>query len=322
LNIKIRSILVLLLTIILLLTAYYYINWYEIFNSLKQVDLLSVIFSIFLICIAHYIWAIRWHGLIKSCNISISCIFRYTMIGCLANAIFPARPGGFIRMYLLMKGAKINLSSSFATILYERLFDILILSFISLAILIETDLVFLIKISLLLLIIFSLGTILIILFYKNEHLKYLKRIPLINFFSKKIIKILLKYLLFFIKALKLLQRRDILINCILLTILGWGFYSFGLYLLSLNFNLKSPPIAILLVVAFTNLASIIPLTPGSIGIFQFAAIVALSVWNVNVELAFAYALCAHGMIISIQIIFGVLSLLIENISLNKIIALK
>jgi uncharacterized protein (TIRG00374 family) len=244
------------------------------------------------------------------------------MIGCLANAIFPARPGGFIRMYLAMKGAKINLASCFATILFERLFDILILSLISLIILIDKDFTVLVKFSILLLTIFSLATILFVIFYGNDHLKFLNINTLIAFLPKKIINILEDHFSSFCITLKLLQRRDILIKCGVLSILAWGFYSFGFFLLSLNFNLKSPTIAILLVVAFTNLASFIPLTPGSIGIFQFMTVIALSVWQVNVDLAFAFALCAQGMILSIQIILGFLSLLIENISLNKILSFK
>jgi len=244
------------------------------------------------------------------------------MIGCLANAIFPARPGGFIRMYLVMKNAKINIAACFATILFERLFDLLILSLISVIILLDKDLNSLIKFSMLLLTIFSLVTLLIIIFYECEIVSFNKNNILISLLPTKIINILEKHLLTFSITFKLLQNREILLKCAFLSIFAWFFYSFGFYLLSLNFDLKSPAIAILLVVAFTNLASFIPLTPGSIGLFQFMTVIALSVWQVDVDLAFAFALCAHGMILSIQIILGLASLVIENLSINKILSFK
>lgn len=75
-----------------------------------------------------YIRAIRWHYLVRPARfLSPNRLFSPMMIGFAMNSILPARAGEFARAYVLGKKENVPFTSAFATVVVERIFDMLTL---------------------------------------------------------------------------------------------------------------------------------------------------------------------------------------------------
>lgn len=92
--------------------------------SFKTVDYVYIVPAVFIILLSFFFRALRWRILISPMKqVKVSDLFSPLMIGYMAN-ILPARAGELIRAYLLGKKHNIPLSGAFASIIVERLFDI------------------------------------------------------------------------------------------------------------------------------------------------------------------------------------------------------
>ena len=100
------------------------IDLVTIWNSFLSVEYLYVIPLVVFNIFSFWVRAKRWQYLLAPIKkIKISPLFHATAIGFLANNILPARIGELVRAYVLGSKEKISKTSSFATIVVERLFD-------------------------------------------------------------------------------------------------------------------------------------------------------------------------------------------------------
>ena len=75
---------------------------------------------------SHYLRAVRWSSLIAPIKrVSVLNLFSATMIGFMANSVLPARIGEVIRPVMVARKEKIKMTTSFATVVMERIFDVL-----------------------------------------------------------------------------------------------------------------------------------------------------------------------------------------------------
>ena len=299
----------------------HFVNWSEMVLAFAPVGAGHIALSAVLISVAQVLWAMRWHSLIGVNAIPLRNVFRYTMIGCLANAILPARPGGVVRLVLLKKGGRIGYSRGLATIVVERLFDMVALCALALSISLTVTLPISVTVALNLIGGASLG-LLLLLVLLNRHAARLPRLSRRHAaFKGRLVGAFILKLENFAVALDILRAPHQLIRCALLTIAGWSVFAASLYVLSLGFRLPSPPAAVLLVMVTTNLGAIIPSSPGSLGVYHFMAVLALSVWNVDLDLALAFAIGAHALPLAIQIVAGILSVWAEDLQVSNLTAL-
>src|SRR6476620_1615091 len=71
--------------------------------------------------------AFRWQYLLASIGPTrFSSAFRTTVIGFAASFLLPARPGEVIRPYLLARREHLSAPAAFATVILERLLDLLV----------------------------------------------------------------------------------------------------------------------------------------------------------------------------------------------------
>ena len=64
----------------------------------------------------------------------------------------------------------------------------------------------------------------------------------------------------------------------------------------------------LLLMVVTNLGSAIPSSPGSIGVYHALGVLALSTWNVGLDLALSVATVSHALVVSVQLLLGLLAI--------------
>ena len=102
------------------------IEWSQLSVALKEAKYVYIIPTIILIFVSHYFRAVRWSALIAPIKrVSVLNLFSATMIGFMANCVLPARIGEIIRPVMVAKKEKIKVTASFATVVMERIFDVL-----------------------------------------------------------------------------------------------------------------------------------------------------------------------------------------------------
>jgi glycosyltransferase 2 family protein len=102
------------------------IEWAQLSVALKDAEYVYIIPTIILIFVSHYFRAVRWSALFAPIKrVSVLNLFSATMIGFMANSVLPARIGEIIRPVMVAKKEKVKVTASFATVVMERIFDLL-----------------------------------------------------------------------------------------------------------------------------------------------------------------------------------------------------
>ena len=120
-----RTVLILLLTFGLL--AYFLRNadMREVWAETRGADPWALALALAATGATYVLRALRWQYLLAPIGPThFSTAFRTTIIGFAANALLPARAGEVIRPYLLAKREGISATSAFATVILERLLDL------------------------------------------------------------------------------------------------------------------------------------------------------------------------------------------------------
>jgi len=106
------------------------INFTQLWNILVNADYLWVILSIPVILLSHWIRAMRWKTMLEPAlkvkSASTWNLFSAVMIGYAFNCVLP-RGGEFIRPFVYARREKVSFTSTFATIIVERVIDVITL---------------------------------------------------------------------------------------------------------------------------------------------------------------------------------------------------
>jgi len=146
--VKIKSVLQystsLIIALVLLFYAFKNVDFNNFLTKASEVKYSWVILSILLSLLSHWLRAYRWNILLEPIqqNLSTGRTFLAVMTGYLANLAFP-RLGEVTRCAVLKKTEGISASTSFGTVITERLIDFFILlSIITIDLIVEFDRVF------------------------------------------------------------------------------------------------------------------------------------------------------------------------------------
>lgn len=93
-------------------------------DALSKLDLRYLVAAIVFTFVSYWLRAIRWrYLLIQERPIALSSLYPATIIGYMANNLFPARLGEFIRAWILAEREKLQVPAVFASLVIDRLFD-------------------------------------------------------------------------------------------------------------------------------------------------------------------------------------------------------
>jgi len=114
------------ISVICLFIVFRGIDFAKVFDAMKSVNFLFIAISVILQLAVIWLRAERWKYLLMPVKpLTFKHLVPATMIGFMANNILPARAGEFIRAYVIGKKENISKTSAFATIVIERVFDML-----------------------------------------------------------------------------------------------------------------------------------------------------------------------------------------------------
>ena len=244
-----------------------------------------------------WIRAVRWRALLTPVRrLSLKVLFPVVVIGYMANNILPWRIGEFVRGYVLREREGIPTSASLATIAVERIFDgLTMLAFLLIAshfIPLDAALrrvagaattVFGILLLVLFIVVFSDPI--------RHRLLALVMRPLPPALALRLNDLVES----FVGGLRILRSGRELAVVALCSLVAWGLESAMYLSIAPAFKLPLGPAGALMTTAVANLATLIPSTPGYIGVFETGVgLVVNGVLGYEKELALSYAIVVHA----------------------------
>ncbi|RJO69440.1 MAG: UPF0104 family protein [Myxococcales bacterium] len=242
---------------------------------------------------------VRWRVMLRTQKtILLPRLFTYIVIGFTANNLLPARLGEIVRAYVTGKREKMSRSSAFASVILERLFDgvtimmlLVALMFVAGPALDRPWVRYLAWVSAALFV-GGLG-LLVLLAYQHDRALALATL-LLRLAPERLAAKAMHILTRFVAGLSLLKHPGDVLLSILLSFGVWG-SEVLVYLIYLKaFDIAAPPVAAFLALVVVNLSSLIPSSPGYIGVFQFACKESLSLFGVGATTALAWSVAIHA----------------------------
>jgi uncharacterized protein (TIRG00374 family) len=239
--------------------------------------------------------AVRWHFLLRSIKpVSLSVLFPVVVIGYMANDLLPARIGELVRAVVLGEEQSMSKASILVTIFVERLFDgLTMIAFIagaSMFLPLNGYLKTLLALGAALFI--TITAVLVLVAGLRERLDrvivfVLSRLP--SHWGDRAAKLIDSFL----HGLSVLRSPLDALAALAFSILAWLFEA-GMYLmLALGFGILKPFSVFVLATALANLVTIIPSTPGYVGVFDAPIKYVLTLFGVEPNLATSYTLLLH-----------------------------
>lgn len=103
------------------------VSFSEVISSFKEMDYIYILPAIVIILSSYVFRAYRWQALLEpSLKVNVGGLYSPMMVGFMGNFL-PARAAEILRPYLLSKKYDITFTAAFASIVVERLFDMIIL---------------------------------------------------------------------------------------------------------------------------------------------------------------------------------------------------
>ena len=306
------------------------INWRGFLSEMNRVSWVSCLPLVPILLASFWIRAIRWRYLLpENPTIPTATLYHATCLGFMGTCILPLRAGEFIRPLVLSRWQGVSFSTAFASIVSERVFDVLtLLAFFALCLgqigNAPKELIFVAR---------SLGvlalgilTLIILSYFRAKDMLTISRKLLeatIGRGSPHLVERLLKLLEEFIAGLRAISGVRQLAGALFYSVALWLLLALFYQVAMWSFG-ESPSfwVGITLNVMIA-LAVAAPSAPSFIGVFQGGCILALSVaYGYSEEFAVAYSVIAHGVQVVITILAGLISLNSLGFSFKELLSAK
>nr|EES51874.1 MAG: conserved hypothetical protein 374 [Leptospirillum ferrodiazotrophum] len=272
----------------------------------------------FLLLAIYGVRALFWRQTLSvTRKVSYPPLYSSIVVGFMANSILPFRAGEMVRALYARRLENLPLPLLLSTILIERLFDLVSLSLLlflylvfggqgvggkSLWIIGGTAGLFLALVALV------YGRLLVV--------RMLERtvVPLTR--GHRLARKLVKTAEQALHGLSSITSPILLVRLFLTSLAIWGLTLILTWFTLITFDVTQNPVRVTLAfLVFTNLAMLIPSSPGGIGVFQLAAVYALSPFHVPADRAVALSLVNQGLFISVTGILGYVFVTRSHVSL-------
>lgn len=235
--------------------------------------------------------AARWQAVITPVKkVGFFRVFKSLTIGYMVNSILPARMGEPFRAHLLSKDEEISRITTSATLIADWVVEGI--SFITLAALLAliTDFPSWMRTGLIATLLVTIITYVLTITFSFGRFK--------SALANKIKD-----------GLKSLRSMHLLPLALFISIISWFIQGLLVYMTQAAFNVHLPVWGIILVLTAVNLAIAIPSTPGHIGTFEFACILAYQALGVDKNSALLIGIAYHMLqVIPVTIVGGLLIL--------------
>jgi len=332
----------LIIGLIVAFAAVYYtmrnVSVSELMDSFRHVNYIWLLPTFVLMCLTYVARAIRWRMLLLPVKeVKTFELFSPLMVGFMAS-VLPARAGELVRAYLLGKKFELSFASSLATIVVERLFDMILLLFLFSWILVFhgeifdsniawsgvsiRDLAFQFGIFSLVLVLVLIAFIYLLTFHNEKAMAVVHW--LVRPFPEKWQFKLIQMTETFRQGLGVFRNLRALVFIAVATVGVWALIVLQYYPLYWAYSLqdKSVTSLILLTVMVCILITVLP-TPAFLGSFNAGVLIALHEIMGEAEVAaVSFGFVAWGVNFAVIVLGGVYFILHDHISVRKLVDIE
>jgi hypothetical protein len=249
---------------------------------------------------ALFIRAARWRLLLRPlADLPARRFLAPLSIGFMVNFLLPGRAGEVVRVWLLGRREPVSASAAFATVVVERLFDgLAIICFLAPApfLLDAGDPVLMARIRWAALLLPGAYALILAALYLLGHHRaaladFLARHPIVQ--GRPLLARGVSVLERFCEGLGVLRSWRALAGTAAYSLLLWGWAALSNALMMRAIGLELPGYAPFFLLVMQGVGVLIP-TPGFVGPFQYAHVVALGVYGVPQAVALSLALLVHA----------------------------
>ena len=307
----------------------------ELIDSFKHVNYSYLLLTFILMALTYVVRALRWRILLNPLKeVCTSELYSPLMVGFMAG-VLPARAGEFVRAYLLGKRVGLSFASSFATIVVERLFDLIMLLLMFAGLLVfyghifesniswsgitVKDLAFNFGVVSLMIVAGLMAFIFLLAFHHEKALVLVHWVikPLPEKWQYKIVQLTET----FSQGLVIVKSVKTLVYIMAATVLVWGLIVLQYYPLYWAYDLKdkSAESLVLLTVMVCILITVLP-TPGFLGSFNAGVLIALHKIMGEAEVAsVSFSFVAWTLNFAVIFIGGIYFLFHDHLSIGKLV---
>jgi uncharacterized protein (TIRG00374 family) len=260
--------------------------------------------------------ALRWKILVgrKGGEIPLIQYLMVLLAGQMLNALFPARLGDLARAYSL-GGMGAGRTYALGTVVLEKMMDALAYVLLFGMLVILMPLPEWVGGSILVFVVVMLtiaGGILLLVFRPAPFIRilhfFMGYLPagIRNWLSPRIESGL--------SSLKIIRRREEVLRLVSWTVIVWGTAILNNHLVMLALDIHLPLTASLLVLVGLQAGISLPAIPGTIGLFEYICILALSLFNVGPSTALSFGLLLHAIVFIPPTLGGLISFWVLGLS--------
>jgi glycosyltransferase 2 family protein len=280
-----------------------------------------------------WIRAVRWGVLLSPLRRGIHPyhLFKVLVIGYMGNDILPARLGDVIRVYVLSRRERVTKSATLATILVERIFDGLtmigFLTVSALFIALNSEMTTILRVTSAL---FVAGLLVFIFLAASPDRittmvrLILGRSPIGALIPVALHERALHMTSSFVEGLAVLRSWRGVLSVMGLSVAAWAAEATMYYIIGAwGFGLTLPVHAYTITTAAANLGTLVPSSPGYIGVFDgIAKVVLAGLFKIDSSLALSYVVVLHAALYFPVTIWGLFYMARESVSWRELAALE
>ncbi len=307
----------------LLLFLFHGIEWPKLLSALQTIRPLWILPMVGCFFFYYVIKAWRWKLLLpKSSNSAFWSRCHTTMIGSLGNVVLPLRAGEFIRPWALSKRNPVSFSAAFASVVTERVFDVIALlgSFAIFSTFIPNiPSIVLLGAQMLGAVALGIVVVMIVAYQAPDLVRSGARYLLSRILRNKpeLVETVLHHLNEFIAGLRAIASVRELLLVILLSFLLWFEMGLSYWLALWAMDVPATFTMAMALNVIIALAVAAPSAPGFIGAFQAGCVATLhGIYGFPEEFALGYSIFTHAFQFIATVLFGVVSLRATGLQLR------
>ncbi len=261
----------------------------QVWDALRQARGVGFVVLMALTLLGFWIRAFRWRWLISTAKpLTTGSLFSATMVGFMANNLFPFRLGEFVRPYVLGRREKMSKTTLLATIVVERVVDMItLLAIFGLALLLhpissETNAGRLANGGALLLVVLCVGLVVgLVIIERTPKLMGGLLEGLAARLPGSIGRKLVSALHHFIAGLALFRDVPRLLWVFFLSFVMFGVFALCLTVSMWAFHMDVPWYSGLIMLVITAIGIMVPAAPGYIGTLNIACVAGLALFGIG-----------------------------------------
>jgi len=317
----------LILSAVFMWLAFRKVDFREMGKAFAMAHYVYFVPAVLIMFVSHWLRAFRWRYLLDPIRrVATFDLFSPLLIGYMANSILPAHLGEFVRAFVLSKKRDLSMSTTFATIVVERVIDVLSL----LLLMVLTMFLYpfpqeyaWVKESGIILFAVALGLFLFLLLLKRNTANTLRAVRFsvkdlafdapLRLLPRKVrtrlkaamepgleisLRKLEAALRGFVDGIVPLRRRGDYLTVFVLSVLIWACYGgtflFSFYAFEFVGTYHLPWTASLVLLVITTVSIVVPSSPGYVGTYHLLCKLSLVMLGVPPDPALSYAFAVHG----------------------------